>query len=410
LGTQPTTLRDVVIDGADLDMYAEGLADLLVALDADPFVEAADSGFTTSPETIHSWLLHGAELARSRGHETPMMYVELNGFDINYDHWHVDAFPLAKLAVADGQVHEGSYEELPVDVPSLPLAGMERMQDAFRWWHEGVPSRPPRYASRDLADELVHARLLQSFRDAAQVDDPWAPGAQVAVTAHDRDPVLRFVDGHPLVERDHRPPPDQLHPRPLEMQVDTGAHYYLIARGGEYIVHPEATATRETSSMLRAIKGQLTGRQRGKVELPTGPLVLHLTQPVFEDVLATSAVGIEVVSDPLFEVLARAADPDVGIVSHPVDVVHPSDGTIRRYHLMHVTTIVEQVIVPAGETGLATVRRSAFPASSARRRRVFLPDRFSPALAVVSDVVLDRILERRCGTGLIAKEANLVSD
>lgn len=230
-------LRDVVIDGAGLDVYAEGLAERLAALGADPFAEAAEARFTTSPETIHSWLLHSAELARSRGHDTPMVYVELNGFDINYDQWHVDAFPLAKLAVADGQVHEGSYEELPVDVPSLPLAGMERMQDALRWWYEGVPSRPPRHAARDLVDELVHARLLQSFRDAAQVDDLGAPGAQIAVTAHDRDPVLRLFDGRPLVERDHRPSPDQLHPRPLEIQVDPVAYYYLAARSGEYIVH-----------------------------------------------------------------------------------------------------------------------------------------------------------------------------
>lgn len=106
------------------------------------------------------------------------------------------------------------------------------------------------------------------------------------------------------------------------------------------------------------------------------PPALHLTQPVFEDVLDTSTVGVRVVSGPLFELLARAADPDVGLVSHPVDVAHPSDGTVRSHHLMRgTTTIVETVVVPADEAGLITVRRSAFPTSSARRLEVSLPDR-----------------------------------
>jgi hypothetical protein len=118
------------------------------------------------------------------------IYVEMNGFDVNYDRWFCDPFGYSRV-VDHRELDDlsGFEAEIPWQ-QALTLTGMEAMQEAFRWWHEETDHRDFKDEAT-LANLLVQCRYLALMRDAVALDRPGVP-VPVAAGTHGSDIVFRF--------------------------------------------------------------------------------------------------------------------------------------------------------------------------------------------------------------------------
>ena len=98
------------------------------------FVPVAEATVTNdtlaSLEAINNFI----EL-NSSSFEVESIYLEMNGFDINYDRWYFDYFAYDKYSNDPEDLEWLCYWQSK-DWPETQIAGMKYAQQVFKWYHE----------------------------------------------------------------------------------------------------------------------------------------------------------------------------------------------------------------------------------------------------------------------------------
>lgn len=172
----------------DLDGACERLAGMLHDTGVDGFTRAARDGFGNPLDEVRGWLQRCAGLLNDQEGDYPALYVEMNGYTINPDHWHagLEAWmaPIDEFETMDGW---------PADIPlhyreDLTLRGWASMQGSFeRYVGPHAPRSADVEAAVGLADLLVHVAFLRLMRDAWAVGPIDGITVPLAVTTHDVD-------------------------------------------------------------------------------------------------------------------------------------------------------------------------------------------------------------------------------
>ena len=120
------------------------------------------------------------------------VYLEMNGFDANYDRWYFDSFAYTTYG-EDPDDLQWLCDWASPDWPQLTLTGLERVQADFRWYMENrIYDRKTHNAVKELAVLLVMVRFAQLVESAIEAGN-LAKRVPVLATAHDFDIVARFV-------------------------------------------------------------------------------------------------------------------------------------------------------------------------------------------------------------------------
>jgi hypothetical protein len=120
------------------------------------------------------------------------VYLEMNGFDINYNGWSFDFFGYERYG-ADPDDIEWLCDWQSELFPEVELKGLERQQKEFKWYHENEIWNDKGYEKcYEISLLLVMAKfvlLIESALDSGKL----AKEVPVIATAHDFDIVGRFV-------------------------------------------------------------------------------------------------------------------------------------------------------------------------------------------------------------------------
>jgi hypothetical protein len=123
------------------------------------------------------------------------VYLEMNGFDINYDRWFFDFFGYSR------------YSDDPTDLdwlcdwqsgrwPYVELTGLEAIQENFAWYHEKRIWKNRDYERiYEIATLLVMVKYVSLIQTSLRSGDLIKP-IPVLATAHDFDIIGRFLP-HP---------------------------------------------------------------------------------------------------------------------------------------------------------------------------------------------------------------------
>lgn len=184
--TVDSFLRSDDIDGASADLESR-----LRATASNRFRSLVDSHFTNSPRAVFA---HFSEFVTAcQGQfDVRAIYLEMNGFDINYDRWYFDSFAYAEYS-DDPQDIDWLCDWNSPDWKQFTLTGLEQTQDDFRWYMENKIYDKKTYdAEKEIATLLVMVRFVQLVRTALKIGTFNAPLPLLA-TAHDFDIFGRFT-------------------------------------------------------------------------------------------------------------------------------------------------------------------------------------------------------------------------
>jgi hypothetical protein len=387
---------DRIVEGGDLDGYVEQVEARLAATGPNPFADAATTRFDDDPAALAAWLEGARDDLSGRAGELGMLYVEMNGFDINPERWHADAFGFAMPVVSDGLLHERFWREVGDHAPSHALTGMEPMQAAFA--HHLATGSDDLGAPAEMATRLVHGRFLQHVATAVAGLRAWPDELEIAVTAHDLDPTVRFRAGQLVVESRERRPLTAEDRRRVDGPIDPEGFYELLLLEGDRDVHPTVTtAEADLTTWLRLERAFRQDASDGE-EATSIRLELTPTQELFEDVLPV--LGRPILSDELVAAL-ETIEPG-GLVTLPVTVVAPRSGERRSYHLVRPS-----VTVPS-EPGRRRRPRTIASRDAGGRHVLGLEDSSGRTIALVSGSALLQLSELGCHTGIEPRRVAVV--
>lgn len=131
------------------------------------------------------------------------VYLEMNGFDINYDRWYFDSFAYDQYG-RDPDDLEWLCDWQSPTWTELTLTGLENVQADFEWYHKSWIYKKDRSyePAYELATLLVMAKFVVLIQKALG-SGPLSMQIPVLATAHDFDIVGRFeLRNVILVERD----------------------------------------------------------------------------------------------------------------------------------------------------------------------------------------------------------------
>jgi hypothetical protein len=166
------------------------LESVLRAEKADHFTSLCDLQFTNPPETIVRHIESLIELCDSH-FQVRAIYLEMNGFDINYDRWYFDSFAYHVYG-RDPDDLEWLCEWRSPEYPQITLTGLENIQEDFRWYIEGrIYDQHTHDKAEECAVLLVMTRFVQLI-GASLAAYPSSVRVPVLATAHDFDIVGRF--------------------------------------------------------------------------------------------------------------------------------------------------------------------------------------------------------------------------
>jgi hypothetical protein len=90
--------------------------------------------FSNSPSTVLADVNRFIR-ANDKQFDVKAVYLEMNGFEINYDEWFFNPFAYSSYS-SDFDDMEWSSDWQSPDWPQITLFGMESSQEAFAWYHE----------------------------------------------------------------------------------------------------------------------------------------------------------------------------------------------------------------------------------------------------------------------------------
>jgi hypothetical protein len=177
--------NDSNVQGAVTDLESK-----LAQQPTDRFKSLIGRQFTNTPESIATALNQFVTFCQS-SFEIKAIYLEMNGFDINYDRWYFDTFGYAEY-FTDPDDLEWLCDWSSGDWEQVTLTGLELVQNDFEWYHENEICEQENYtAAYDIAVQLVMAKFVQLVESAIQTDK-FTAGIPVLATAHDFETIGRF--------------------------------------------------------------------------------------------------------------------------------------------------------------------------------------------------------------------------
>ena len=181
-----TYLRSNNVDGAAADLESR-----LRAAATDRFVSLADSHFTNSPLDVLSHI-NKFVTACQITFDVRAVYLEMNGFDINYDRWYFDSFAYTEYSDEPDDL-DWLCEWNSPDWDQVTLEGLEETQEDFRWYMENkIYEKKTHDKEKEIATLLVMIRFVQLIQSTLDVGSLQCPIPLLA-TAHDFDMFGRFV-------------------------------------------------------------------------------------------------------------------------------------------------------------------------------------------------------------------------
>lgn len=181
---------DTYLRANDIAGAASHLESLLRSEGSDRFTSLADTTFTNPAASVHKHI-NAFLTACSSQFELRAAYLEMNGFDINYDRWYFDSFGYADFSDDPDDVDWLCNWNSP-DWETFTLTGLEQTQDDFRWYMENkVWERKTHETAKDIAVLLVMVRFLQLVQSALS-SGSLAASVPILATAHDFDMFGRF--------------------------------------------------------------------------------------------------------------------------------------------------------------------------------------------------------------------------
>lgn len=175
----------------DVQVAALHLEAHLRAQKSERFSTLADLRFRNDPNDVLAYVNEFiAECSSFFNVES--VYLEMNGFDINFDRWYFDLFAYTEY-VSDPDDLDWLCEWSSPDWEPLTLIGMEEIQEEFRWYMENEAWRQKEHkATEEIATLLVMVRFVQLVSEALQ-SGPLTKPVPVLATAHDFDILARFT-------------------------------------------------------------------------------------------------------------------------------------------------------------------------------------------------------------------------
>ncbi len=184
--TVATLLYTNEIDGAE--SYLESR---FRELGSERFRSLTELRFNNSPISVFRHIKSFVDECQAM-FEVSAVYLEMNGFDINYNRWFFDSFAY-DTAGEDADETEWLCDWTSPDWPEFTLNGLEKVQDDFRWYVENEIYKVEGYKqAKELATLLVMVRFLQLIRDSLEAGT-FDKSIIVIANAHDFDMFGRFT-------------------------------------------------------------------------------------------------------------------------------------------------------------------------------------------------------------------------
>ena len=140
------TTIDRILRSGDIDAAASHLEALLRAEKTERFGSLADLHFSNPPQLVLDHVNSFISACRAQ-FDVESIYLEMNGFDINYDRWYFDSFGYSEYG-ADPDDLEWLCDWQSPDWAQFTLTGVEQTQDDFRWYMESKIGRTRRMRQR----------------------------------------------------------------------------------------------------------------------------------------------------------------------------------------------------------------------------------------------------------------------
>ncbi len=183
--TVDTYLRSNNVDAAAADLESR-----LRAAASDRVASLADSHFTNPPRDVLGHIKDFISACQSR-FEVRAIYLEMNGFDINYDRWYFDSFAYTKYS-DDLEDMDWLCDWASPDSDQFTLTGLEQTQDDFRWYMEKkIYDCKTHDAEKEIATLLVMVRFVQLISWSLNTGT-LTHSIPLIATAHDFDIFGRF--------------------------------------------------------------------------------------------------------------------------------------------------------------------------------------------------------------------------
>lgn len=167
------------------------LSGFLSANDSQRFACIPEISFTNPPSSVLAELNRFIE-ANENQFDVKVVYLEMNGFDINHERWYFDLFAYS------------SYSENIDDTewlcnwqsdqwPEVDLTGMTSAQEAFAWYHneriwKSQPELKPVYEASMLLIAAKFAQLIGTALEAGHL----FKAIPVLATAHGFESLVRY--------------------------------------------------------------------------------------------------------------------------------------------------------------------------------------------------------------------------
>lgn len=121
------------------------------------------------------------------------IYLEMNGFDINYDRWYFDFFAYDKYS-EDLEDLDWLCDWQSEHWPEFEINGLEEAQEVFEWYHENEIWDKQKETSDvyDAAMLLIMTKFIEFMSEVARNGDVDIP---ILATAHDFDIIGSFNTG-----------------------------------------------------------------------------------------------------------------------------------------------------------------------------------------------------------------------
>jgi hypothetical protein len=130
--------------------------------------------------------------ASQKRFDVKAIYLEMNGFDINYDRWYFDLFAYSTYSpnVDDTEWlcdwHSDNW-------PQVELSGMASAQEAFAWYHdERVWRSQPEFKPVYEAAMLLVMAKFAAFVGSVLKSGRLVKAIPILATAHDFESVARY--------------------------------------------------------------------------------------------------------------------------------------------------------------------------------------------------------------------------
>jgi hypothetical protein len=167
------------------------LEDFISSHDAQRFSCLLGASFSNPTTFVQDEINRFIESNEKR-FDVKAIYLEMNGFDINYDRWYFDVFAYSTYAPNFDDT-AWLCEWQSNSWPEIRLCGMDSAQEAFAWYHEqhiwdSQPELNPVYEAAMLLVMTKFAAFVGSVLKAGHLVKP----IPVLATAHGFESVARY--------------------------------------------------------------------------------------------------------------------------------------------------------------------------------------------------------------------------